>query len=517
MEVHGNRKIHDRFSCEKSDLENFSEYSLSEYMPGIQRIVRTDANVRIGDKVFTEDGVNILGEVIYTVLYISDPEGVLTSCIFREDFEKHVDFRNISEYDENCLFVNAKFLPVSFSAKASGARKISARSKFAMNCEIYNNCNDIPAIEYADDSYDCETEQLSRELTTASMMFFDNARVSLTEEISVDEGMPEISNIISADAHICIRSVVCSDDHADIAGDMTFNCLYESKKAEDLEYVCMERILPFKTEADVQGIDGSWSVMADCTLTSLSADAVTDNYGEQKNIQVGFSGDIYISAFKNNNRTVYTDIYSTECGIEPLMCSVKNYYLMSVYREQLNFEDKVRFDLRGISDIVSSTLKIGFGTPEVSDGAVVIPAKGTLSILGTKENGTVEAQVSPVNIKIRADGIPLNIASSKIKWINACSLCRYECVPAGGDLMLYLTVNCNLAALSEETVEAVCGYEKTETRDKKGTCGFTLYYPSEGESVWSVAKSHAVSCERLRAENGIDGDRFDGKKAVILH
>ncbi len=516
MDNNQKKKISDMFLSDKSEYENSAEYELSDYMPSVQRIVKTDAKIRISDKNLNSNGVDITGEVVYTVIYISDPGGILTSVIFREDFEKHIDFESAELSQASDMNLRIACLPQSYSSKMINNRKIAARSKFTIVCEIVD-LNYCDCFEELPDTDDCETEYLSRNIVKSDIKYFDNIQASLSEEITVDEGMPEIVNIISANSDVCIKSISCSNNSADITGEISFTCLYEARSGNETEYVSMYKVLPFRTETELADIDASWNLMAEAELTSLSADAVTDNYGENKNIDVSFGVCINVIAIKNATNTVVTDMYSTKCDLAPKRMVVRNYSLAGKYEDLICYEERIRFDLRGINDIVSSDLSINFGNPELSEGKVVIPCKGILSVMGTKENGTIESQTSQITLKIVSTGIPAELFLNKNKWINTCSVCRYECEPVKGELLLRLWVNQNFAALKEENIDIICGYEKNERESINNSCGFTLYYPSDGESVWNVAKDHHVSLQRMIAENGIEGEAFDGKRAVILH
>ena len=501
---------------DKCEIENETEYSLSEYMPNIQRIVKTEARVKILDKSVEHDGVTIYGEIVYTVLYVSENSGLLKCVVFKDDFSKSFDFPIPAERDLENLYVLVRTVPPSASSKLSAQRKICSRSKFMLSCEVIDISQDTYCRD-SDETPDCEIEYLRKDIMNASARISEDNPYNISEDIKVDDDMPEISDIVSAEASVCIKSISHSDGIADISGELTFHCLYESKTGETSEYVSMEKAIPFKTEIDIPGTDSSWKIIAEANLMSLSADSTSDNFGEQKLINVGAGIDITAMAFKNEECTIFTDIYSTECCIEPERKNIRVLSLADAFTGILEFADRIKFELRGITDIVSSSLRMSFGNPEFSEGYVFIPARGLLSVLGMKENGEIESQTSVVNIKIPAENIPYSLSGNKLRWYNLSSVCRYECELISGELVLRLWVNENCAALNEENIAIISGYSKCEGGKSCRKSGFTLYYPQAGESVWKVAKDHFVSCERLRAENGIEGEFFDGKKAVILH
>lgn len=519
MDINCKPKSFETVYAERTDIDNETEYTLSEYMPNVQRIIKTDVHIKITDKSVSHDRAEICGETVYTVLYVSENSGLLKCVVFKDDFSKEFVFPAPFAGDPDSLYISARVLPGTASSKISGQRRIVSRSKFSLICEIADICRDTYCDGTEEASPDCEIEYLRRNLTTAETKVFENIYCGISDSIRIDENMPEISDIVCAQSSVCVKSINQSEGEAEIAGELTFTCLYEAKNGETSEYVSMERTLPFKTRVDMPDTDGSWKTIAEASLTSLSADSSSDNYGEQKMVDIEAGIDITVMAFKNSDCSVYTDIYSTECCITPQRNVIRTHSLVGNYTGFLEFSDRIRFELRGITDIVSTSINLAFGSPEFSDGTVFVPARGTLCVLGMKENGEIDAQTSAVNLHIPAENIPYSLsAQNRLHWFNFSSVCRHECELVSGELQLRLWINQSCAALCEESTEIVCGYSKCDSDSavcKKS--GFTLYYPQAGESVWSVAKSHLVSCERLRAENGVEGDFFDGKKAVILH
>ena len=43
-----------------------------------------------------------------------------------------------------------------------------------------------------------------------------------------------------------------------------------------------------------------------------------------------------------------------------------------------------------------------------------------------------------------------------------------------------------------------------------------LYYASQGESVWSIAKEYAVSCKAVMEENELDNDKITAHTVLFI-
>ncbi len=499
---------------ERKDMENEAEYTLSDYMPNILRIVKTEARLKVKDKRVENGKTELFGEIVYTVLYVAENSGLLKCVVFREDFEESFDMHTDTG-GEN-LFVSLKSAPLHATSKLEGQRTLAARSKFSLCVDVVDMSTEDFYIDERK-AFECDIEYLRKDIDAAAVKIAENSHHNIDESFELDADMPEIADIVDARGSVCVKHISISDDMAEVTAEMTLTCLYEAKNAQGGEYVSLEKSFPFKAEVEVPDADGTWNAIADIKLVSLSCDSSVDNFGEQRVIDINAAADITVAVIKNTKSTVFEDMYSTECRILPKRENVHIYTLADTYADTVEYSDRVRFELRGITDIISSSLSLSFSNPELSEGEVYIPARGILSVLGMKENGETDARSAQISLRIREGNIPQSLFENKLRWINFCTVCRHECAISGGELELSMWMSESLAAIIEETAQVITDYEKSEEHEhmvKK--CSFTLYYPEKGESVWKVAKEHGVSCERVCAENGISGSCFDGSKPIVL-
>lgn len=497
---------------EKSDVENNAEYTLSEYMPNIAKIVKAEAILTITEKNVRDGRIELYGEIVYTILYTAENSGLLKSVVFRENFEKNYDLRDI---DGENVYIFVKSMPIHAAAKAQDARTLAVRSRFSLSTELY----DMSTKNFFVDEHrnaECDVEYLRKQVDCTAARITETAGQSINESFEIDAGMAEISDIVDVRALVCVKNVSVSDGKVVVAAEMTLNCLYEAKVDDGGEYVSLEKTFPFKVDVDIPDVDGTWSAIADVKLLSVSCDSSADNFGEMRVIDASASVQIAVAAMKNTQSTLFEDVYCTNCPIVPKKETVHIYSLVDTYTGLIEHTEKLRFELRGISDIISCSLCICFSNPEISEGAVVLPARGILNILGMKETGEIDSRSSQVSLRLPESSIPESLFGQKIKWFNFSSVCRHECEILGGELVLKLWINESLAAIKEESVSVVTEYDKGEEKENCKKHSFVIYYPEKGESAWSVAKEHGVSCNRMCAENGISGDVIERTKPIIL-
>lgn len=503
---------------EKRECENETEFMLPEYLPNLQNLIRTDVRVKITDKTVGESGVTVNGTLIYTVLYVSDRNGALKCAVFTDDFSAGFDFPEKEDSSAENLHVLAFSCVNGVNAKMQSQRRVSVKSRFSVFCEVLATdlSEELPKND-SDDRH-CALQYREKSVESGILKISDEYRHNFSEELFLEDGMPEISDILLADASVCVKEINANEEKVTLSGELLFSCLYEAKDGEKSEYICFTKTIPFEAEPDFDFNAEGQKITAQAVLSSLSVENIADAYGEQKKLSVSGEITFCLLGFSNKTVSVVTDLYSTDCSVVPRVQNVRSLSFIDTYGDTLYSEESLRAELRGTVDLISSSVHLCFGVPEFSDGKVFLPANGYLSILGIKESGEVEALRIPLHLKVLSSDIPYSLGGEKLKWFNLTALCSHECEISGGELVLKLWIRESLGVFRDETLSLICGFdENEENAEPKKHCGFTLYFPDEGESVWDVSKEHSVSVEKVKAENAVTGDVFTGKKTVLLH
>lgn len=522
---------------EKRESERETEYLLPEYLPNIGTVIKGEASVKINDKTVGDGSVSVNCEIVYNVLYACERDGTLKSVVFSDNFNTYFELPDSASTDSE-VYILSNGYAVNDSVKAAGQRRIAARSRVCISCEVLS-ANGASNIECendqnaSEDSKDteipkntenecCNVQLLKSKAEFCKLCVSEEATHTLNESITLNDEMPEPSNVLLCDATCCVKEIETSLQSATLTGTVTFSCLYESCGDEKNEYIRFTEEIPFTLDCPLPECENMekaldvTNLLSETRVLSVSAELDGDSYGEQRIFSVNIELSAKLFSFHNEEAEICKDLYSTDGECVPLRKSIQRFSFAGVFGGLLFSEEKLRVELRGITELIYTKPSLIFGFPEFSDGKWFIPAHGNISVLGLRENGEIESTRANVKIKIPTDDIPPTLSQSKLKWLNETALCKHECEISGGELSLRLWAREALAAFRDESTELVCGFTPSEKRNGvKKKSGFTLYYPSSDESVWSVAKAHAVSYERLKNENDV-GEAFEDGKMILL-
>ncbi len=520
MENYCMSPAYERVFFEKTEKENETDYTLPEYLPNISRIVKTDAKAKIKSKSIENGTVYVDGEVVYSVLYVSDFKNKLKSAVFSGEFNQSFNISSGESVDEQDLRPVVNVFVGHSSSRMHNQRRVTAKSKISVCCDVIKLSVESSGEDQCTQNEDCDVEYLEKSVLATHMILSEDNQKSLSEEIRLDDGMPEIDEIINADIGVSVGEVSVNDGCVTVAANVDFSCLYRAVSDDNEEYVSFKKSVPFKSEYDIFEIDPEWQAVACADITGVGTEVMSDNYGENRLISLNAGINFVIYGLKNCEKLLNVDAYSTNCHMKIEKKKIRVSTFVNIYEENINAEEHLRTDLKGITSVVLSNLRLSLSNPENYDDRLSFGARGTLCVIGVKENGEIEAVQIPINIHIPTSNLSNLITGDpqKYRFINASFVDSYECELYGGELVLKINIHERCAVISEETHEVVTGYERLSTQnDSVRTKGFTIYYPVAGESVWNVAKAHHVSCSRLKSDNNVTGETFDGKRFILLH
>ena len=510
---------YEKVFCEKTEKENMLDFALPEYMPSISKIIKADAQPKITDKSIQNDKVTLECEAVYNIVYVSDFKNKLKSIQCKSEFTCEFPCAGLSERVGDDPVIYASAFTNSCSCKILNNRKIALKSKISVCADVLD-LKYIPVMCTNDSEDENQYQYLEENIESAEVMNLQDMSRLVNEELKVDDSMPDDSEIIYAAGSVCIENATAETDNVKVMCSLEFHCLYESRNENDeSEYITFIKKIPFSCEYEWPGIDSSYSVLACADVYSLSCDASIDNYGENRNITVSSLIKFNISAFRNAEGKYAKDVYSTKCAVD---FSRKNFTLEKFYAvisDNVFAEEKIKADMRGISDILDTNIKIKFFQPEIKDSSVCIPAKGVLSVLGMSDSGELRAEEIAFGMKISSNELSERLGRDFSKYVFFCcdELCSHECVLHNGELILKMNIIQRCAVLEKYQISVVCDISESKENDENfSKQTFALYYPDKDDTVWSVAKSHRVSGDSIRTYNKLNGDSISDKKVIII-
>lgn len=474
------------------------EGNLAEYLPGINRVIRTEANLIPEEVQINGTKAEVKGKAVFSLLYESDYKGKLKSERYTTDFAQKFDIGELpkGEYyptvNCNCSYVSCKTL---------NPRKFILRCRGDIRLWVYSRAETqaVACAEAEDAFFKKCTLKFSEKSPLIRRDFTLDERFSL-------EGYPPVSDIVYASLHITPFGTDVSEGGAVLRCNGIFKCLYEAEEDMGLKLV-EKRFTPTFSIDDEEIYESS---MLSVHIFSDSCEVLKeqDNYGENRILTMSAAVTVNADCYNEKELELPTDMFfekydcSSEKGkalyedLKPLPPH-KLLIEKTIEVPELPFEECIDVNGEGIINEVT-----------VENGICNVVGTCNINILGKEENRyqTYDLNVGfneqlalqqwGLDSKIKAKA---NIACAEASINNG----RIN-IKLSGELECIKQEKHSISIITEGEIvqrEAVSDADST----------ITVYYPDKGETAWDIGKRFYTSPNTIVEKNP---EAFDGTGTI---
>ncbi|MBE6590010.1 MAG: hypothetical protein E7643_07505 [Ruminococcaceae bacterium] len=463
-----------------------SDFSLPDYQPEIKRLLRVRATVSPTDKYIGAGNAEFSGTVDYSILYSgNDGELYCSSQVAEYRFTSPLELPPDFEIGEG-LICDVETVPESPVGRVTGPRKLCVKCRLRSRVRLLGTRLVGETVSGADAG---GLERLVGSIECAESFVGVSEPMHLGDEVLTEES--ETLRVISAEGEAYVSEAIAGSGCVNCRGEVSLKLLCTRDGSEDVPFVQWRRI-PFTGSVPTDGAEVNCSACAGGVCTDV---AVTVEDGRilcevtlrlearaQRNVAKPYTKDVYSTAATGEYRTAHMS-YQTA-----LRCILGNFSLnttLSMEEAGLHRGDTVvdltvtptvtglendngRFVLHGSCRCHAVTLSEG----EYSAHEFELPfrylADGDATGLGD-----YSANVTPVSLRARVDGERLSVDTE-------------------------LAVN--IVARGEECVD-VLREASFEAGEEEESCAYTVCYPSDEDTLWSVAKRYRRPIAKILENN----------------
>lgn len=461
--------------------EASGEFVIPDYQPELRRLLNVSERILPPAKYVSGKGVECNGSVDYTVLYVGADGGVYSMSVSSE-YEFCIPMDNVSDFElSEGSSVLVRTDCEGISSRVTSPRKISIKSRLLSHVRAYGR------VRLEDGCADGEgMQRLCMETKNTDVYATGSDVIDVGTEFG---GMGDDVRVVSADANVFIRNAKSTDNAIMAEGEVNL-CLIVC--TEDGELRPLHKKIAFEGEADRSDCIDACRCRVMGTVTDITVNT------EDGRITCNIS--LVLDALTVSDRTVrYTaDAYSTsrECECDTATLAVP----ANVACLNGNFSQNERLSMSDVNlpdgaRIIDAHGGVSFKDCESNDGKYSFTGISKYRILyeNDGEYGVCELELP---VKYAIDGEPS--ARYVFDAIGDVIDCR---VRIDGD---YLAVDSEISVCAdifgEELAQTVIGIRLGDAVEKGGS-RMVVYFPSEGEGQWDVAKKYHVPPEKLSKEN----------------
>ena len=470
-----------------------------DYCSDIVRVIRVEAfPVITSDKLQVNDksaSLDVVGRVDFTVIYAGE-EGVPESYSFSGSISENIKNTLPADVDGDSVAYVLTPSVENVTCKVQSPRKISAKCDLTLDLRMKGNSL-FDCINYENDgrAEDKKCTSYSASVTSSGSEEFD-----FSEEIKLPPSCPSMERMLSCKVDFVIENTSSASNRINFWGTMNVCAVY-LPESEDSRVGIQSFYQPIEFNESVSSSDATSdsAVMLSVVPQNISFEILTDNFGENRVLKISSSYKVNYIIVDNDTIEFTEDIYGVgnkaECQYE------KRDFVKYMGTLKENSAVKEKIPLReGIERLEGCTSGVKLKSYGFDNGQLFADYRLTFGGIGIGEGGEVSINEEmdlhvPLNLPTELSNPELSIIpeiSASVGYVDS------KVTSDGGEISFDILTTVYVFSEDEKSYLS----SLTFTEDKNERAGEVFYYPSSGDTLWSVGKRYGVSIKALEEANG---------------
>lgn len=491
--------------CQESPID--IEFSLPDYCPDIQRILKCHVSPEIDSRNISGDRLNIEGTINIHLIYLDPDKMQIRCCENSSSFSSSIDIKSNPENAFPTTSIKLGYL----NCRATSPRKIDIHGAFSICAKVYGKEDiEIPSHINGED-----IEQKVLNITASDLVGIGQQQFSINEVLDLGQGNFTAEKIIRSSANFNLEDYKYVSGKIAIKGEVILRILFLGSPDTD-QIDSMEYSIPVSQIVDVPGVDENSKCVINVELLSHN-EKITNESQDENLISVDIKAVATIMAYEDKEVNLVTDAYSTEFNIE----TTNDYVRVCKLEDTLNdtFSSKINVELPDIkvSKIIDSFADIITSSAYKEDDKIKITGKASLYVFG------VDSESIPFYIERIIDidhERPFTDESADNLEIYT------KLVPSGvnyrivGSDSLEIKIDFKLLAdvfsCTKHNVVTEASTDSQTPKAKDTSSGLTIYYTEEGENIWDIARKYYTCEDLIKKENNLQSDIIEESGMLLI-
>ncbi len=476
--------------------------------PDIARILYVDGKAHIDTKEVSSGRAVTGGTAEFTVLYLPEddfmPVRNLTLSLPFTDVSDTSDIDSDSQ-----IYAFAEITDIEYTLINS--RRVNIKATVCVHIKV-NKQEKISIAQNA--SADIPLCVRTKSIEAYNVAGETDTFLTVPGKIEVPGGNAPVSEVLKMDANVFSREIKLIKNRAVLKGVINLSTLYLT--SPDFEIQFMEHELPFTEIIDLPGAGENMDCDVDYSVKSLYFETDDDNESNMLGVEVILC--VYARAVQSEKLDIIDDCFSTEADI------------------------KIEYEEKCIDKIISSdkeniTVKGTLSLPEdknpIASVYNVSAVPITKSVSSENSSLTVNGVLkTTVLYKSQNDAYPIQSFLGEIPFsytsptftsdsepLVECSASLISCsytLSSDNSVDIRANVNVSLSLIESQCTKLISDMTCCEAPEK--TASLIVYFVSEGDTVWDIAKKYKTTPEKIIALNSLDSEAplSAGTKLLIM-
>lgn len=477
---------------------------LPDYCPDISKILRCEVIPSLQSYAVKDDKLPIDGMAVAHLYYLSE-DGCIRHAEYKIPYTKVIDLRTAPQNPSVTIRQTVDY----FNCRAVSPRRLDMRGAVSMNVRVTNQMEE----EVIGTGNDAGLEMLSEEVENTRILPESVRQANVHEEMTLGNGKPNIGNVIRYSANADVSDFKVLSGKLVTKGEATVKIMYEEEdNAEKLETI--EYAIPVSQIVDMEGVDEDCDCNVWYEVSSVDITPKQNMDGENR----VFAMDIHINAYANANRRMtmdaVTDCYSTQYECNQVQKQVPFLNLEQMVGETFMYKETL--DLPpNVKSIIDLWCMPGAVTTRIEADSVVVTGKLNVCMFTYENDDTIAYYEQPREFTQR---IPIQNPTDTIQFVPIVKMGTGTFTLAGHEKMevrCAVRVSGSMYSLDRKKVLSDLSMDESHPKKRKENVLY-LYYASENEPVWDIAKRYNTSVNAIQAENQLEDSVLSSNTMLLI-
>lgn len=490
--------------CDSNISQNIdSDIALPEYIDDIETVLSCTLTGEIESSNFNDGRVTVEGIGLIRLIYTSK-SGTLHCFETAVPFSRFAETPNITP--EDCLGVSAQTQYVN--CRLVNPRRFDVHGNIVLRI----NASRIINHEIVSSALGAALQTKTQSFEISNACCVNEKSFTLNEMLEISPDLPPIAQIISITASPDIADTKLISQKALVKGDMTVNLVYLADEKESR--VCKtEFILPISQVTETPGSDEGCRCITKATVNAVSCEIRADSDGATRLVDITVNARARISVYKDEEINAVTDVYSTEYETECEIKKLETRHIREQFTDTCLCRNSFSSPGKEIKEIVAIMTRDLTCEAACRDNRLIISGTVRAGLIVEYRDGEIGFIEKQLDYEYSREETCENVICDKSVRVNASSF--FLTSPTNADVRVEIEIEACI--FETHYITPVVGISVKEDCIKKPCrTALTLYYPSENESVWNIAKRYNTTVSAIIDENQLaDGVIESGRMLLI--
>ena len=482
------------------------DYILPDYCPDIFRLIRCEIIPTAAD--YSIMGSTLSYELCCEIrlIYCGEDSSALQCITQKQTYTKIVELGKAPELPE--AVISPKTDHVNF--RAVNKRRLDVRGAVSVKISVRGEKKQ----EIICDAYGMNIQLKKAPMKYISQKLCADKTIQLSEETEISAAQPPVLSIIRCDTKISSVEKKIISGKLLAKGDVSLKILYAAENSPEP----LELTLPFSQIVDMDGIDETFTCNVTAEPLSCNITLIADKNGENRTLRIEPEIKLNCRCVKLSEAMAVCDAYSTVYQCETEFLEVHTDQPPTVYAESFRNTARLAEGEAVPAKIFSMWCRPkNINTRLGNDGkSVVISGMITYSMAAEDSSGSItmpdrdEAFEETVNI---GDDLSNAVISAEISDISVSyNISDQGILTARADVSVDITASDLLGfnALTELTVD------DTAKKQRDGDYAVKLYFGTDNEDIWDIAKRFSTEVEAVMEENDLSDNTLESGRMLLI-